>query len=373
MAEHASSQPFRVVIAGGGVAGLEAMIALRHLAGDRVATTLLDPTPSFAIRALSVGEPFGRGEAPAYDVDRICADHGARYHKAAAASVRPDERVVVTDAGETVPYDALLVAVGAHPARAIDDAVTFRGHQDTAEVQELLGEVERGTVSKIAFVVPTGTSWPLPLYELALQTAVQADRFGTEVVLTVITPEPAPLEVFGEQASGELERALADHGIVLRPGTEVRRVEDGIVYSISGAVEARADRVVALPELHGPAIEGLPCNRYGFIPAGDDGAVPGHDGVFAVGDGSTMPIKQGGVAAQHADAAARSIAARAGADVRPRPFRPKLRGHLLGGPDLAGTRDRDQVLWWPPSKVAAPYLASYLERLDAGDPEPVRA
>ena len=55
------------------------------------------------------------------------------------------------------------------------------------------------------------------------------------------------------------------------------------------------------------------------------------DGVFAAGDATTFPIKQGGLAAQQADAVAEMVACAAGADIRPQPFRPILRGTLLTG------------------------------------------
>jgi sulfide:quinone oxidoreductase len=225
----------------------------------------------------------------------------------------------------------------------------------------------------------------LPLYELAMLTAEHADRHGLELMLTIVTPESGPLAIFGREASEQVDRALAEHGIVVRTDCQVRGVEDGTVLAAPGGVEVRADRVVALPRLHGPALEGLPADPNGFVPVDETGAVSGRAGVFAAGDGTTMPIKQGGVAAQQADVAARSIAVRAGADVAPRPFRPKLRSQLLagaqsvylrqavaGGAGEQASQAADHALWWPPSKVAAPYLASYLERLDAGDADPVR-
>ena len=54
-------EPLRVVIAGGGVAGLEAMLALRELAGDRVDIELLSPSDEFVYRPMLVAEPFGSG------------------------------------------------------------------------------------------------------------------------------------------------------------------------------------------------------------------------------------------------------------------------------------------------------------------------
>ena len=118
-------------------------------------------------------------------------------------------------------------------------------------------------------------------------------------------------------------------------------------------------------------MRGLPRDERGFVPVDGHGRVPGLDGVWAAGDCTAFPIKQGGLAAQQADAAAESIAARAGADVDPQPFRPVLRGVLLTGRgrrwirrelETAGDHGEAQrrALWWPPTKVAGAYLAPYL-------------
>ena len=133
-----------------------------------------------------------------------------------------------------------------------------------------------------------------------------------------------------------------------------------------------ADRVVSLPRLGGPFLPGLPHDPAGFIPTDVHGLVAGESDVYAAGDATTCPVKQGGVATQQADAAAEAIAARAGADIDPRPFRPVLRGMLLTGgaprylrADVSGAAGdsssaSDQALWWPPSKIAGHWLAPYL-------------
>ena len=133
------------------------------------------------------------------------------------------------------------------------------------------------------------------------------------------------------------------------------------------------DRVVALPAIDGRPIPGVPADQHGFIPTDEHGRVAGCDGVYAAGDGADFPVKQGGLAAQEADAAARHIAASAGAPVDPVPFRPVLRGMLLtGGPPrylrvvAAGGggegRVSSDILWWPPAKVVGHYLAPWLAR-----------
>jgi CBS domain-containing protein len=110
----------------------------------------------------------------------------------------------------------------------------------------------------------------------------------------------------------------------------------------------------------------------GFVPVDPHGRVPGLSDVFAAGDITNFAIKQGGLAAQQADAAAEQIAANTGAEVMPQPFRPVLRGLLLtggrprylrqeltGGAGDASVAD-PEPLWWPPAKISGRYLAPFL-------------
>ena len=123
-----------------------------------------------------------------------------------------------------------------------------------------------------------------------------------------------------------------------------------------------ADVVIALPELVGPRIAGLPHDADGYIPVNEHGIVEGCADVFAAGDVISFPVKHGGLAAQQADAVAETIAARVGAIGMPEPFRPVLRALLMtGGAPLylsvswrrahSASRDRDGVVG--PALVAA--------------------
>ena len=160
-------------------------------------------------------------------------------------------------------------------------------------------------------------------------------------------------------------------GIEVFANSSVRDVgEEGIKLSPGDRVIGPAE-VIALPVMEGPAIDGLPSDEHGFIPIDDHARVKGLDGVYAAGDGTTFPIKQGGLAAQQADAAAEHIAYTLGAAGSPEPFRPVLRGKLLTGDEslqlrsaVAGGGGEDiaspDVLWWPPHKISARYLAPFL-------------
>jgi sulfide:quinone oxidoreductase len=140
-----------------------------------------------------------------------------------------------------------------------------------------------------------------------------------------------------------------------------------------GGRVVHAGRVVALPRLLGPAFDGLPADGGGFLPVDEYGRVRGVDCVWAAGDGTDVPIKLGGVAAQLADVAARSIAERAGAAVQATPFAPYVEGVLMTGgtprylrADPAWPGPAGESISAPvasaiaPPKIAAPYLAPHL-------------
>ena len=96
------STPLNVVIAGGGVAGLEALLALRALAADRVDLTLIAPDDHFAYRPLAVAQPFALGRARRTPLGDAARDARATFVHAAVTGVDVAERTVRTgDAGRS--------------------------------------------------------------------------------------------------------------------------------------------------------------------------------------------------------------------------------------------------------------------------------
>ena len=275
--------------------------------------------------------------------------------------------------GQRLSYDALLVAVGAGSEPAFRRVLTWTPETDAELFGGLLRDLDEGYLKRVAFVVPPGVAWALPAYELALMTAWQAWGMGhDDVEVTVYTPEDAPLGLFGTQATVAVRHDLEEAGVQAETGVYVAEdpQDPGRLILHPGERTLDAERVVALPRAVGPGLPGLPANARGFIPTDLHGRVPDVDGVWAAGDAIAFPVKQGGLASQQADAAAESIAAHAGADLEPRPYRPVLRGMMLTGRGKAwmhhqpsgggeGTAAR-RALWWPPTKIAGRYLSPYL-------------
>ena len=363
------SMAFRVVIAGGGVAGVEAALALRALAPELVSVQLVSPEPEFAYRPLAVSEPFGHGHVHMVDLRRVASDIGADLHIAGLAGV--DGAKAVLDDGARLEFDALVIATGTRLVPAVPGALTFAGVADVDAYRRMLDEIDAGAVESVAFAVPHGVVWPLPLYELALMTARRPAKH--RAALTVVTPEEAPLGVLGPAAARAVSDLLDEHDIALLTSVFPIALENGrLTLAPDGAVEA--DRVVALPEQRGIEFDGVPTVPGGFIPVDEHSRVEGLRIVFAAGDITSYSVKQGGIAAQQADAAAQVIAAEAGAAILPEPFRPVLRSVLLtgDGPRYLSARLRSgndlssvatsQPFWSPADKIAAPFLAPYLAR-----------
>jgi sulfide:quinone oxidoreductase len=363
-----SSTPAHVVVAGGGVAATETLLALRDLAGERVSSTVVAPQLSFESSAMSVARVFSRGHLRHVELAEI-ADEVVRD---SVAEVHPAARRIRCESGYELGYDHLVVAVGAIARRAWRHGITLGEDPAEEALHSLLDEVERGYVRQVAFVVPScGAVWPLPLYELAVMAARQAWSMGADHVrFSFVTPEERPLAVFGRAPSQAVAELLDGCGIEFIGSTYATVSRGSVALDPSGR---RLDgvRVVSSPVLHGPDLPGVPADPSGFILADLHGRVPGLTGVYAAGDGTAFPIKQGGLATQQADAVAESIAAAVGAAVTPAPFRPLLRAMLLTGGDprylqhaVAGGDGEGAIatapLWYPPAKLAGRHLSRFL-------------
>jgi sulfide:quinone oxidoreductase len=369
----------RVVIAGGGVAGLETLLALHGLAKNRLDITVVEPEVKFVDRAMAVVQPFNGRRVRGVRMQDVVDEGGARWLRRRVDRVEHAHRVVVTRDGIRLPYDKLVIAVGARPPERGwppgDGRLVFRDSRDAASYRLLLQHIRTGRVKRLAFVRPSGPSWPVPMYELALLTAADCVEYGRrDVELSLITPEAEPLGIFGAQVSAAVRRMLDEASIRLFTSSVGVTTRPGRLDVSPGHWRIPVDRVVTEPQLTGPRLRGVPSDRDGFIHTDAYGRLPGLHGVFAVGDATAFPIKQGGVAAQQADVVAEVIASAVVPDLVPRPFRPVLREALRTGgatqflrADISGAAGDDstistQPLWWPADELRGRYLAPYLRR-----------
>ena len=244
---------FHVLICGGGVAAAEGLLRLRALAGDSVAITLLAPNREFVYRPLAVREAAGFEPARRYELAGIAEHAGAHWIKDTLAGVDVAARTAHTGQGRELSYDALLVAVGGSQIVDLERAVAFKDADAARVYDEVVRGVESGDVVSVAFVVPEGPVYPLPVYELALMTAAAARRSGVaRPRLSIVTPEPITLAAFGTSAGVVVSGLLATAGIrVYASATAFAPGAHELLIQPHG-VELSADRIVAMPRIAGP-------------------------------------------------------------------------------------------------------------------------
>jgi sulfide:quinone oxidoreductase len=288
------------------------------------------------------------------------------------ASRWPDSHHVVTDDGGVIAYDALLIAVGALQRGAGPHMLTFGRPGTEEQMHGLVQDIEEGWVRRVAFVVPADATWPVPLYELALMTAERAYGLCQRSELTFVTAEPAPLALFGPPVSRALTKRLNDAGIEVHTAVATDVPARGLLELHPSGERLTVDRVVTLPSLDGPRLEGLPHDAHGFLVVDGHCRVRGASDVYAAGDATHHTIKQGGLACQQADAAADAIAAQAGAAIEPELHESLLEGILLTERTALFMRreSRDDTAVcsavarrgrsWPSTKIAGRELAAHL-------------
>ena len=371
-----SPDKLRVIVAGAGVAGLETALALADLAPQLTDVTLIAPNTEFVYRPMVVREPFAYSAARRYPLALIVSDAGATLLDGELSWIDSPARTIHTEAGEALEYDALVLALGAKVTERYPHALTIDDRDLDETLHGLIQDIEGNFIHKLAFVMPGRIGWPLPLYELALMTAARAYDMQIELETTIVTSEQSPLAIFGDIASRGVAELLAAAKIETITSAHAEVPSYGEVLMNQGARRLEVDRVIALPELSGPVVRGIPLGEDSFIPVDEHCRVRDVERIYAAGDATDFPIKMGGVGAQQADVIAQSIAALASASVTPERFDPTVRGMLLTGGEpryltahLVGGRGFDseiatQPTWSPPGKIAAKYLAPYLDERD---------
>jgi sulfide:quinone oxidoreductase len=369
---------FEVVIAGGGQAGLEAMLGLAAIAGERVHVTLVEPRTEFRYRPMAVREPFTGYPVVGYPMAEIVRRAGAELLTDRFKWLDPRAQVMHTEAGARLHYDAMLLALGARSHPRFPNALTLDAARLEEQLAPLVASLEAGELRSVACVVPSLPIWSLPVYELALMTRTRAAELGHAVEVFLITPEDTPLAALGLNDGVQVWSLLSDTGVnvITSANCQIREPHTIEIYPLRRSLSF--DQVIALPELYAPALAGVPTSaERGFITVDQYGAARGLRCVYAAGDVTDMPVKHGGLAAEQAAVAAEAIAALAGVEIEPGPLHPVLnvmlngagkplliRSQALGGRGIE-VEVTDEAMWSAVGMLHSEYLGPCLAGIDA--------
>ena len=315
-------QKARIVVLGGGFAGLESAFLLRSKLGDRAAITLVSDRHDFLFKPNTIYIPFGRDPASLLIPLRKPAQRrDIHLVHATAQSVSPDARQVHLG-GRHLEYDFLVVATGS--AMRPEEISGLGEHAETIwtpeqmlslgrRLEQAVARARRAEEQTILFAVPPGNKCAGPLYELVLMTETWLrrkhvrDRFR----LVFATYEETFIQAFGPKLHDVVTAEFATRGIDGRVGVRLEGAAPGEAF-LDGGEAIEHDLLVAFPPYVAAANfdPELPTDDRGFLltePASR--RVRGQERVYAPGDAGDFPVKQAFLAFLQADAVAEDIAA----------------------------------------------------------------
>ena len=353
-----------MAIIGGGVAALEAMLALDAASYKGADVHLFSPQPKFVLKPLAVSSGFGRGGVLNFDLPKLTATAGATFHESGISEVDTSSRMLNLSNGSQFEYDFLIASPGAESRDSVPGAMTYQWQAGNAAVTDALSLLHAQEKPKVVVAMAKGGTWPLPLYELALLIAAE---LGPEASITVVSPEVAPLDLFGASDAEKVASLLRDRNIETMLETAPAEHRDGVLVTEDGR-QVASDLTIALPLLTGRRIAGLPCDEHGFIPVDEFGRIEQHEREFAAGDVTSFPVKFGGLATEQADVVAAKIAAEASGSPAPEPFRPVYRGVLVTDDGVVGlgpgSESSGAYGWDPAEKIHGKFLMPFLKAAD---------
>ena len=383
--------PHRVVVIGGGFAGLYAARDLRK-AGDAVDVTLVDRRNhhlfqpllyQVATGALSPGEIA----QPLRSVFR--KQRNTTVLLGEAVRIDPEAREVVLSDGGPIPYDTLIVATGARHSyfghdewasfapglKTIDDAIEIRRRILIAFEAAEREAVPHLREAWMTFVIvgggPTGVELAGALGEIANDT-LRADFRSIrpqDARILLVEALDRILPTYPPKASASAARQLEKLGVSVRTGTKVIHIDEHRVRVetpdgeeeipartklwAAGVLASTFGRTVA-------ASVGAETDRNGRIRVGEDLTIPGHPEIFVLGDAAVQPwtaekpvpgVAQGGI--QPGKYAADTIRRRLRGESAPR-FRFQNRGDVAVIGRLSGVTN---IPWLGPFGSQSGFLA----------------
>jgi sulfide:quinone oxidoreductase len=294
----------RLVVLGAGFGGLEVAARLSDEFGDSLDLVLIDRAEAFIFGYHKLDVMFGRATpAAVHHYYRDLAKPGVRFVQADILAVDPPARSVETDAGEFTA-DILVVALGADLVPDATPGLVEGGHefytpQGAFALRDVLAEFPGGRV--IVAVTSTPFKCPPAPSEAALlmDDLLRARGVREASTISLVMPLGSPIPP-SPAASALLLDQFAARGIEWLPESLVRRVDALRRVAVLGdGWEVPFDLLLAVPVHRAPAVvieAGL--TVHGWIPVDPRTLETRFDGVYAIGDVTSVGTPKAGVFAE---------------------------------------------------------------------------
>jgi apoptosis-inducing factor 3 len=219
-----AASPSSVVIIGLGAAGAAAAEMLRRR-GYSGSVTIIDDDTSAPVDRPNLSKDYLSGHAQPEWIplwpDGFAAAHRITIHRAQAKSLDVANRQVALADGKTVPYDALILAMGSEPNHlGIPGAMTLRSFADANAIIKAAEHAKRAVVIGSSFI--------------GLEVAASLRERKVEV--DVVSQESRPLErVLDPRVSAMIRELHEKHGVRFHMGAEVAKIESSKVTLRDGS------------------------------------------------------------------------------------------------------------------------------------------
>lgn len=333
-AQHQVDSPHRIVIVGGGAAGLELATRLGNGVGKRrrAEVILIDRFPTHFWKPLLHEVASGQIDASSHQIDY--AAHAKwnhfRFEQGALASIDRGRREIVIDETtdidgrpllpkRTLAFDTLVLALGsvtnffsipgaeqhALTLETVEQAETFR--------RRLLSSLLRSSHARQA--TPGAVASPVSVtvigggatgVELAAALRGSAEMLrdyhlasldpASDIRIRLLEGAPRVLPALPERISTRAQDVLAGLGVEVRLGCRVRAVDANAVATVDGETLA-SDITIWAAGVEGPPVlrtlEGLPLNRLGQVIVDGTLQIEPGSGIYAMGDCAACAASKG--------------------------------------------------------------------------------
>ncbi|HSW72289.1 MAG TPA: NAD(P)/FAD-dependent oxidoreductase [Chlamydiales bacterium] len=295
----------RVVIIGGGFAGINAAKALGNKKFDvwlvdktnhHLFQPLLYQVASAALSPADIAVPIREILSPYDNITVIMGD---------VTEIDKKKRMIIFGNGDTLEYDYLIIAVGARHSyfgkpewekdapglKTLVDALKIRERIlisfEKAERTDSISEARKFLNFVIIGGGPTGVEMAGAIAEIAYETLLKNFRRIDPKLTKIYLVEGSPhiLPVYPPKLSKRAQKYLEYFGVKVITGKRVTNVTHDAVYIEGDCIEAR-NIIWAAGNQAASVLKTLdvPLDRQGRVMVGHDLTIPEHPEVFVIGD-----------------------------------------------------------------------------------------